>query len=210
MNNYEYIIASLPDIALSDISSGKRPEDVSDFIREQLDEKDAKVLDLFLKGLDPGNLDADFYAEALQSRNRFVREYYLLDLQVRNEKVRHLNKELGQSSGKGVVIPPLPENAPIGEEPDYEPEGELSDTLRRIYAGEDILEKENSLDRLMWDKIEEITIFDDFSLEAVLAFVAKLHIILRWLNLDPARGRELLRQLTDEVRGSHAKLEFNA
>ena len=210
MNNYEYIIASLPDIDLSDANGGKMPEDVEEFSREQLSEKDNARLDILLEGRDPEKLDSSFYAKALASKNRFLREYFLFDLQVRNEKVRHLNRALGRDAELDTVTPDLPEDAPIGEEPDYSPEAELAETLRRIYSGTDILEKESAIDKLTWEKIDEITTFDDFDLDAVLAFVAKLQIILRWLKLDEETGRRLMRALTDEVRGSYAKLEFTA
>lgn len=210
MNNYEYIIASLPDIDLSDASNGKMPEDVTEFIREQLSEKDNALLDILLEGRDTEKLGPEFYAKALSCKNRFLREFFLFDLQVRNEKVRHLNKALGREAGRDIVIPLQAEDVPIGEEPDYSPEPELAETLRSIYSGRDILEKERAIDLLTWNKIEDLTTFDDFDLDAVLAFLAKLQIILRWLKLDEETGRTMMRTLLSQVRGTYEKLEFNA
>ena len=210
MNNYEYIIASLPEIDLSDAGSGKMPEDVTEFIKEQLSDKDNIALQTLYDIWNPAKMDGALYAKALSSSSRFIREYCLFDLQVKNEKVRHLNKALGREPERDVIKPEAPENTPIGEEPDYSPESELAEQLRKIYSGTDILEKESAIDKLTWEKIDELTTFEDFSLDAVLAFVAKLHIILRWLKLDAEKGRRLFRELTDQVRGSHAKLEFTA
>ena len=66
MDNYEYIIASLPVL---------RPEDARDDkldaaalveeIRGQLSARDEAVLDLLLSGYDPEQLDAAFYTRAL-------------------------------------------------------------------------------------------------------------------------------------------------
>lgn len=210
MNNYEYIIASLPDIDLSDAANGKTPEDVTEFIREQLSEKDKALMDILLEGRDIEKLGPEFYAKALACKNRFLREFFLFDLQVRNEKVRHLNRALGREAERDIVVPTPAEDAPIGEEPDFSPEPELADTLRNIYSGRDILEKERAIDLLIWNKIDELTTFDDFDLDAVLAFLAKLQIILRWLKLDEETGREMMRTLLSQVRGSYEKLEFNA
>ena len=60
----------------------------------------------------------------------------------------------------------------------------------------------------MWDKIPEITTFNYFDLEAVLAFVAKLHIIDRWLALDEEAGRAMFRTLVNEVRGTFKGVEY--
>jgi hypothetical protein len=42
----------------------------------------------------------------------------------------------------------------------------------------------------------------------VLAYVAKLHIVNRWLALDKERGMERFRQLVAEVRGSFKGVEY--
>ena len=42
----------------------------------------------------------------------------------------------------------------------------------------------------------------------MLAYVAKLHIVNRWLALDQEKGRELFRQLVSEVRGTFKGVKY--
>ena len=55
----------------------------------------------------------------------------------------------------------------------------------------------------MWEKIDNLTTFDYFDIEAILGFIAKLQIVMRWRRLDPQTGREMFSRLVNEVRGSY-------
>lgn len=194
--NYEYIISSLPDISLD----WKYGENASfrtyvDWIRTQLGASDNRTLDTLLEGFDDSNLNQEFYSRVTAEGNRFIREYFTFDLNVRNGKARFLNKAFGRPAGTDTI------NIPAGE---FAEAGKLEAAL----AATDLLQRERSLDRLMWDKITEITTFNYFDIEAVLAFVAKLHIIDRWLALDEAAGKEKFRALVNEVRGTFKGVEY--
>ena len=61
---------------------------------------------------------------------------------------------------------------------------------------------------MKWGKINELTVFDDFDMEAILAFVAKLKIVDRWLTLDEEQGKEMFKRLVDEVRGTFKGVNY--
>ena len=191
MNNYEYIIASLPALdaaRASDKSQFDAQETIAQ-IRGQLDERDAKVLDFVLSFYGPDGPDGEFYAEAFKSRNAFVREYFKFDLGVRNAKVEYLNKALGRPEGKDAL--------PLLEE-----EFEQKAKADEILSGTDILARERGLDDLMWSCAEELTVMHVFDLDVILAFVVRLKTIERWMRLDDRTGREMFRKLVDELRNS--------
>ncbi len=205
MSNFEYIIASLP-VLLPDYkyAEGKGFGDLIEEIRENLDEADSATLDLLLDGFDESKLGEDFFAAALKHRNRFIRSYFRFDLGLRNAKVRYLNARLGRPADQDVLT---------GENPDADDadiEGfrfrveELDEAgaISDILAEENLLSREKALDDLVWKKVEELTVFDYFDLEAVLAFVAKLRIADRWLVLDLEEGRARFRRLVKEVKGT--------
>ena len=205
MSNFEYIIASLP-VLLPDYkyAEGQGFSHLIEEIREHLSEADDATLSVLLRGFDEALLDEDFYAEALRSRNRFIRSYFRFDLNLRNAKVRSLNARLGRPEDQDVLT---------GENPDAEDAdiegfrfrpGEFDEAaaVEAALAEESILGREKALDDIVWKKIEALTIFDYFDLEAVLAFVAKLHIADRWLALDPDTGRDRFRQLIKEIKGT--------
>ncbi len=201
MNNYHYIVAGLPVLS-HDWNPGEHtPESIRAEILEQCSEKDRKTIGMLEKGFVDKNLTEDFYRQALASRNRFVRDYFRFDLNVRNAKVRYLNEALGRDPKKDVIV--LTED-------DSQDEFEEVSKLDAVLHGKDILERERGIDDLMWDKIDEMTTYDYFDIEAILGFLAKLHIVERWYILDEKTGREMFRKLVDEVRGTFKGVRFDA
>ena len=196
MNNYEYIIASLPEITTDWKFSDKRPEDYIEEIESLCSAKDLKTIAFLKEGLSDGNLTKDFYLAAASHHDKFIREYFLFDMNVRNGKVRFLNSALGRSAGKDVM------DLPGGE-------FEESARLESILADKDILSRERGIDDLMWDKINELTVFNYFDIDAILGFIAKLQIVARWFKLDEEAGREMFRKLVDEVRGTFSGVRFD-
>ena len=195
MNNYEYIIASLPDIS-SSFRGELDYQDVLDQIRSQLSKKDIKDFDFLQSAFVPENLDADLYLQARKSPNAFIRSYLEYDRQVRNCKVKYLNKALGRPERLDLVI--------LDEE---EQEFEDSAKVFEILDTSDILQRERSLDDLMWEQINYICALQVFSLDVILAFCAKLQIVVRWLKLDPQRGAELFKELVNELRNNKKPIE---
>lgn len=198
MGNFEYIIASLPVFTPDKGPSAESAAGIREFVRSQLDGKDLALADFLESGWQEDNLNESFYRNALSHRDRFLREYFRLDLQVRNAKVRHLNKALGRPEGTDIFLVP--------EDPDLQAQPQLD----LIYEDTDILGKERAIDRLVWNKIEEITTFDYFDIDAVLAFLAKLHITQRWMLLDDETGRDLFRRLVAEVGSTFKGVQFDA
>ena len=198
MSNYEYIIASLPDFTPEKGPAAQTPEEITGFVRSQLEERDLALLDTLEDGWKDDKLDKDFYEGVLAGKNRFLREYFSFDLAVRNAKVRHLNKALGRPAGTDIFLEP------------EEADAELEATLDKIYEDPDILGKERAVDRLVWEKIDDITTFDYFDIDAILGFLAKLHITSRWMVLDEETGRSLFRTLVQEVKGTFKGVNYNA
>lgn len=190
MNNYEYLIASLPDITPEWKDTGEMSGDAFvDWLREGCSDSDRKLIDFLREGFAAENLNKDFYLRALSHRDRFLREYFRFDLNVRNAKVEYLNRELGRAAGTDIFLT---------DENGFEEEARLGAVL----GSGDILSREKGIDDLMWEKIESLTTFDYFDIDAILGFIAKLNIAMRWNRLDPETGREMFARIVKEVRGS--------
>ncbi len=198
MNNYEYIIASLPVL-----QAGYRgPLDAASLleeIREQLSASDAAALQLVLDGWDANSLGEEFYARAAKSRSAFIKGYFLYDRQLRNAKVNWLNKSLGRPEGQDIIPAPGADSA----EEDFEDQARAAEVL----AGTDILERERGLDSLLWERIDGLTIMHVFDLDVILGFAAKLQIVDRWLKLDENTGRELFARLVSDMKSQYLQQE---
>ena len=212
MSNFEYIIASLPFLTQDyRYAEGKDFNAVIEEIRHSLSHADNRQLDILLQGFDESQLGTGFYAAALENKSAFLREYFRFDLNLRNEKVRFLNQELGRPEGTDILTGQ-------GEEDDDKTDlegyrfhpGEFDerDAVQEALSRKDLLERERALDDVVWDKISTLTLFDYFDLDAVLGYVAKLHILDRWLSLDEQTGREMFRRLVGEVKGTFQGVDF--
>lgn len=198
MNNYEYIIASLPVLSKDwKPSDGFYPEDLLSMIRGLCSKKDKALIDTLLEGFDEKKSGPEFYKAALANKNRFIREYFNFDLLVKNTKVRHLNKALGR-----------PHNSDIFMETNFDE----TETVKAEAAFEtnDILDRERAVDALLWERISAINTFDVFNIEAILGFIAKLLIVSRWLKLDEGSGRLMFAKLLNEVRGTFSGVKLDA
>ena len=203
MKNYEYIIAGLPVVDSGFKFTDRTPDDFIAEIREQLDRKDNALVDFLLDGYYADKLDADFYRKAITHSNRFLREFFSFDLNLRNAKVKFLNKALSRAADKDVMVL-MDEKEEVVELP-FEQENEVAEALRK----DDLLSREKALDDLVWAKISDITVFDTFNIDAVLAFIAKMQVTARWFRLDEQKGREMFRKLSDEVRGTFKGVNYN-
>ena len=204
MNNYYYIIAGLPDLSKYWVRGEKDADAILDEIKEQCSVRDRAVIGFLEKGYVDEELTPEFYAEASASRNRFIRKWFQFDLAVRNAKVKYLNNALGRDSGKDVIS--LKDDEGIAREGTWEFEEEGK--LELILEGKDILAREKGIDDLYWAKADELAVFHYFDLTVILSFIVKLKLIDRWMKLDEATGREMFRELVDEVRGTFKGVEY--
>ena len=207
MNNYIYIIAGLPDFTPDWRQGEKSLDEYIGQVRELLSAKDNEVLEFIFKGFDKNQINLEFYKEALSHRIGFIREFFLFDFNVRNQKVRYLNQTLGREPLKDVLSlnDPDDENVTEAEEPEFKEAARLQGILER----NDILMRERGIDDLYWDKIDEMTLFDYLNFDKILGVIVKMMIIRRWLLLDEETGREMFKRLVDEVRGTFKGVEYN-
>ena len=212
MSNFEYIISSLPYLTMDFKYAGQAGfNSVISDIKRDLDEKDQGLVEFLLKGFSDKDLDADFYAAALRHRNRFLREYFRFDLNLRNAKVRYLNAQLGREPDQDVMTGEDPEAEDVDIDGFRFTGGEFEEALKvdNILADKDLVSREKGLDDLLWDKIDGLSTFHYFDIEAVLAYIAKLHIVTRWLNLDEEVGRDVFRRLLKDVRGTYKGVKYS-
>ena len=73
--------------------------------------------------------------------------------------------------------------------------------LAAVNDEQNLVEKEHKIDMIRWNESVELTAFDYFNINAVLAYLVRVNIVARWSMLDPERGRELFAQLMQSLDG---------
>jgi len=208
MNNYVYIIAGLPDFTPDWRQGGQSLDGYLGQVAELLSARDNETVRFVTDGFDKDKIGLEFYRQALSHRNGFIRDFFEFDLNVRNRKVMYLNQALGRDLDKDILSLRDPEAEETGLEPEA-PEFKEAERLQSILEGSDILSRERGIDDLYWDKIDELTLFDYLNFDKILAIIAKMMIIRRWLILDEETGRQMFKKLVDEVRGTFKGVEYN-
>lgn len=199
MGNYHYIIAGLPELVLNGDNKAFSYDAVRESIYNSSTEKDRRFIEWFDFGTDEENLNAHFYRAAMNCKNRFIRLYFALDLEIRNRKVDYVASKMERNADSYKVCPAKNVDLNLSEE-------QLA-RLQAIFANKNILEKEQMLDKFKWEFISDLNPYGTFDMDVILAFLAKGKLIDRWNKLDRAAGEAMFRKLVDEVRGTFHGIE---
>ena len=194
MGNYHYIIAGLPELVLNADNKAFSYDAVRDQIFLSSSEKDRRYIEWFEFGTNEDNLNAHFYRAAMNCKNRFIRLYFALDLEIRNRKVDFVAGKMERSGD--------PYKVQVNNDIDLGLSEEQFTRLQSIFANKNILEKEQLLDKFKWDYITGLNGYGEFNMDVILSFLAKGKLIDRWNKLDRKAGEEMFRKLVDEVRGT--------
>ena len=199
MGNYHYIIAGLPELLLNADNKGFSYDAVRDSIYQSSSDKDRRFIEWFEFGNSEENLTPHFYRAAMRCKNRFIRLYFALDLEIRNRKVDFVSEKLGKDGDNYRME--------VKDAIDLDLSNEQLTRLTEIFANKNILEKEQMLDKFKWEYISDLNPYGTFDMDVILAFLAKGKLIDRWNKLDRAVGEEMFRKLVDEVRGTFQGIE---
>ena len=213
MNNYHYIIASLPVLSKGGEDRSFNLAKIKEEIVSQCTDKDIEAINFFCRLFEDSNLDREYFLKASRSTSRFTRLYSKLDRQIRNMMVSSAAHRLYPAEKADELTQRYQielTGDPYGDyhEPaDTEADFAAADrqALSSLFAEENIVAKEKKLDEFKWEKINSFTTLDFFNIDCILAFLAKGHLVSRWLKLDSGTGKHLFRKLVDEVRGTFDK-----
>ena len=158
-------------------------------------------------------LAALYYAYAMKNANKFVSDWFCLNLNINNMLTaitcrKHGFDKAGYIVGDNEVAQALrTSNARdfgLGDTVDYLPD------LWRIAEETDLMVREKKVDLLKWEWLEEHTFFKPFDIESVFAYLLKLEMIERWVMLDKATGEKTFREIVGAMKkgSEHALEEF--
>ncbi len=176
----------------------RTPSALPGYMREFVDQYRAGLA----AGAHPENVLADLmYRELAGCSNAFVRGWFEFDRDLRNIVAALGCRRTGAEPEREIVGDGLVAEAvrrTSGSDFGLSRELVWLDALLRGW-GQSLLERELAVDRIRLDVMDELTVSSGFSIDKVLAFVLRLGIAERWLALDAATGREMLRRILSDM-----------
>ncbi|MGL4363746.1 MAG: DUF2764 family protein [Bacteroidales bacterium] len=147
-------------------------------------------------------MNTSFYEHIEALNNSFLLSWFTLDRSLRNFFVaitsRKLKKEMVDLLvGDDEVTHSLTKNMSA----DFGLKGNIEglDNLLQISDTKNIVQKELKFDAFKFKMLEELTIFNYFSIEKVLSFAVKMQLIERWAKLDSVLGKQKLKTILSNI-----------
>lgn len=173
------------------------PTFMSEFARSFSYNKDKK--DYFAED----DMSLQYYNYALQCPNKFIKEWFQMNLDVTNILTAMIARQNGWNVGDYIqgdneVCEMIREHNTkdfdLTHEYDY-----VKDIIQIVECDDPVL-KEKKIDAFKWIWLEEKTFMDVFSIEAVFAFLCKTEMIERWEKLDPEQGKNAFTSIIENLR----------
>ena len=148
-------------------------------------------------------LTTDYYNYLSESSNKFVKQVadherkvgnVMAALSGRKYEIQYDNNLIGDDDITSAIRKSRARDFGISEEfPELE-------ELIQIFETENLVDREYKLDLYKWQYLDEITFFNYFSIEKILAYIQKLFITERWYSLDKEKGQNMLNKILEELK----------
>lgn len=187
------------EIEFSDDKLGILPSYMYKFVEIYRDEELSKDITKSWENL----LTEMYYDYVLKTKNKFLKQWFEFNKNLNNILIGHNCRKYEMNAENQLLGDNFVANAILkSNAKDFGLEVELpyvSDILA-LAENDNLMAREKGIDQLKWDKVEEITLFDYFTIDVVLAYTIKLDIAYRWLELDEATGREMFGKIIDDLK----------
>ncbi|MDA3954082.1 MAG: DUF2764 family protein [Bacteroidales bacterium] len=187
------------EIEFSDEKQGILPSYMYEFVELYRDEELSKDITKSWETV----LTEMYYEYVLQSKNKFLKQWFEFNQNLSNILIGQNCRDYNLEVEKQLIGDNFVTNEIIkSNAKDFGLDVELSyvSELITLTDNENLLAREKGLDQLKWDKVEEITLFDYFTIEVVLAYTIKLDMAYRWLELDEETGRQMFGKIINDLK----------
>ncbi|MFY9151714.1 MAG: DUF2764 family protein [Prolixibacteraceae bacterium] len=153
-----------------------------------------------------------FYSFILKTHSDFIKQWFQFDRKVRNLLAAVNCYRYGFDAGQQLIqeknddefVRFLQKKAPTT---DLFTDDQLpfpGQIFQIVQSDREFSEKEKAIDSIRWNFLDEITVFNYFTIEKIMSYVLKLQIIDRWQNLDHETGKIFLRKLIHDLEMSYS------
>ena len=136
-----------------------------------------------------------YFKEVMKCRNDFLSEWIEFELNLKNILLFLSNRKHSLPFSEFVIeaneiAAMIKEN--LDTDFSTEPSINFMSAVVKIMETENLVEREKKIDLLRWKKLEEMSFFHYFTVEAILSFIIKLMIIERWIMLKQEKEKDFL------------------
>lgn len=195
----------------SNAKSAPAIDELTEELREHLTKQDFKLVELLSEKLEPaedGTLDSEkaegYFNVRLTCSNRFVREWTKFNLDINNILTALICRKNGWSIkdnmvGRNDVTEAILANQTVkdfGLREEFDNFG----ALMQILETENLMQREQKIDALKWQWLEDNTLFCYFTVEEVLVHYLKAQMLNRWNILTAEEGERVFREIIDNLK----------
>ncbi len=187
------------EIEFSDEKQGILPVYMYEFVEIFKDEELSKNINKSWENL----LTEMYFDYVLETKNKFLKQWFefnqnltniLIGLNCRAYDFDVEKQIIGDNEVSKAIAKSNAKDFGLGVDLPY-----VSDIIIQAEK-ENLMAREKGLDQIKWDKVEEITLFDYFTIEVVLAYTIKLDMAYRWLELDEEKGHEMFSKVINDLK----------
>lgn len=151
-------------------------------------------------------LTSMYYDYAIKNSNTFIRDFFEFTLNVKNiiigYQCRKFNFDpemaiVGNNNVALVVKSSKSKDFGLTGDVDY------LETILQIAEEQNILVREQKMDALLWNYLDEHTVFEYFSLEKVFAYLIRVDILERWESMRKQDGKEIFLQTVNQLKDNY-------
>ena len=153
-----------------------------------------------------------YFKEAMKTENEFLNQWMEFELNLKNLLLVMSSRKQPLPFSEIVIaaneIAEIMKDNPAADF-STQPSIDFMNPVLKIIEIENVIEREKKIDALRWKKLEEITFFNYFTIEAILSFIIKLMIIERWAMLKQEAGKDflpsMLHSFTEKIKMAAAE-----
>lgn len=145
----------------------------------------------------------EYYRFAGKCRNSFMSEWYKLNFRINYILTAMTARKNGLEIGKYISgDDEFSEILRTNKSRDFElsTDYEYMQMLAAISDCQDPVEKEKKISAMLWEWLDNHTLSDFFSINAVFAYLSKLEILERWSILGVEEGKKIFRKIIEDLR----------
>ncbi len=149
-------------------------------------------------------LYAAYYATVESSKNKMLKEWSRSERSLRN-----ITAALGARAtdravesvlvGSGDIVDQIKRSSAA----DFALRGELTyidSLMAAVGDSTNIIDQEHKIDQIRWEIVDELSQMEYFTMDALLAYLVRVNMVVRWQKLNPEYGREVFERLITSLK----------